>query len=56
MSMFSLLQDLGRDVICSDTGALLCPCSPCSKTLVEMLFAVVEVRCCIHVPPTPRPW
>ena len=56
MSMFPLLQDLGRDGICSDRGALLCPCSPCSKTLVKMLFAVIEVRCCVHVPPVTRPW
>ena len=49
--MFPLLQDLGKNVICSDRGALLCPCSPCSKTLVEMLFAVIEVLCCVNVPP-----
>ena len=41
MSMFPLLQDLGRDVICSNRGALLCPDSPCYNTLVEMLFAVI---------------
>ena len=56
MSMFPLLQDLGRGVICSDRGALLCLRFPCSKTLVEMLFAVVEVPCCVHVLPATRPW
>ena len=56
MSMFPLLQDLGRDVICRGRGALLCPCSPIYKTLAEMLFAVIEVRCCVHVPPATRPW
>ena len=56
MSMFPLLQDLGKDVICSNRGALLCPGSPCSKTLVEMLFALIEVPCCIQVPPAPRSW
>ena len=55
MSMFPLLQDLGRDVICSDRGALLCQCSPCSKTLVDMLFVAIEVHCCVNVPPAPRP-
>ena len=56
MSMFPLLQDLGRNVICSDRGAFLYPGSPCYKTLVEMLFAVVEVHCCVNVLPATRPW
>ena len=55
MSMFPLLHDLGRDVICSNRGALY-PGSPCSKTLVEILFAVIEVHCCVNVLPTTRPW
>ena len=56
MSRFPLLQqDLGRCVICSDRGALLCPGSPCyNKTLVEVLFVVIEVPC-VQVPPAPRP-
>ena len=56
MSRFPLLQYLGRDVICSDIGALLCPGSPCYNTLVHMLFAVIEVRCCVQVPPATIPW
>ena len=56
MSMFSLLQDLGRDVICNDRCALLCLYSPCYKTLVEVLFVVIEVPCCVQVPPATRPW